>query len=318
MLWVGLMMLAGVLVARGQDRGPDDRGPRPPRGPHPARVRGERGGPPPFRAVLGNPLRPLPEDLGPLRPGEEEELLEFARTHLRRQFQMLRRLRTRNPARFQERFERVLPRLRQLRRLFDENPTLARYIVRHVENLEAIKARLRHWRARPEEREGVRGQVRARVAENLRLERLILEERLSELQDRRDRLVDRELDRLLYPKTDLAPEPERLRALVERYDSAVGDDEREQILDDIREMIGERLDHEVKRLQHRLREMRENRTAEVDQRVDDLFRPGGGPGPGPPGDRRARPVRPSERRPKGDDRDRSRGDRGGGSGKQRP
>src|SRR5262245_8235020 len=93
--------------ANGKPNGPGTRrpldGPRPADGnpPRPDRP-GDFQGPLPGLGGPG-PFRPQPEDLGPVRPGEEQALLDFARDNLPRVSRALTNLRSRNPQGFRER-----------------------------------------------------------------------------------------------------------------------------------------------------------------------------------------------------------------------
>jgi len=182
-----------------------------------------RAGPPPeppgagLAADLGqaNPFRPLPEDRGPLRAGEEAELIEFTRQEMPHAYRLLQRVRERSPQAYRRHLERLVPRVRHLRRIFEQDAELGRIIIRHSRNLWALQRGSRGWKGGRQERprpEHVRDRMRELIGENLRLEIQALERWISILEQRRDQEVERKLKRLTQAGAmELSAEPPEIR-----------------------------------------------------------------------------------------------------------
>jgi len=240
----------------------------------PSRARRERPGPsrPIDRLSLGSPLQPAPVDLGPLRPGEERQLMQFARQRLPAVARMLNEFRQ-SPPRLRAQLERIAPRLRQLRRLFDENPQLADRLVRHIENMELIKRARRMLdkppgEADPQLRQQILDEVRRRFTENLRIETQALEERAAELEQRREEVIQHELQRITSDRFDAAAEPPPVRELLTRLADTTDAAEREAVLQRVRQLCAQRVDNHIRRMREAAARNRADASAEVDRRVE--------------------------------------------------
>jgi hypothetical protein len=225
-------------------------------------------------------LHPAPEDLGPLAPGEEEGLLAFAQEHMPRFYDAMQRLRQRDPDRFRARLEENAPRLRRLRRIYENNPRLAEIIQTHAENMFTIHRKLRQLRpaaSDPAQYEATLQAVRALIAENVRLEAEALKLLAAELEARREQRIAEHVARLLDTRNDLADEPEGLRELALAARSADQGPQGEDASARLRQAVTERVGGEIEALRQRSAQMRENAGEEVDSRLKALLSP---PGPG--------------------------------------
>lgn len=242
-------------------------------------------------------LRPLPEDEGPLQPGEADELIEFARRNVPFVHRALRRMEDSAPDEFERRLERAAPRLRQLKRIFDRNPQLGERIVRFAENQQRIRIAKRNWDEgdrSPALRQRVMQEVRPLLAENMRIEQDVLRERLDDLTSRREVQIDREVERLTADGLDPADVPADVRELLRKYRDAATDADRDALRRQLRRVGAERIDSEISALRERVNRMRNNAAREVDRRVGRFF-------DSPPHDRPPRPDRPpndDRRRPR--------------------
>ncbi|RMF78776.1 MAG: hypothetical protein D6744_09735, partial [Planctomycetota bacterium] len=230
--------------------------------------------------VLGAPtLHPQREDFGPLRPGEQDELLDFARDRTPRLYGMLTELRRRDPARFRENFSRrILPRLRQIRRLCEGAPDICDRLIEHIENQQSIlraTMALRSRRISDNERRQVLARVRGWEAANLRIEDAVMNDWIESLKSRRDDLLERFIELAQDPDANLAGEPAPVRKLVERLRTAQNDEQRAAVLAEAREAIGRRIDERISNLEKRLAERRKNRDRELEQRMRRYAHPPG-------------------------------------------
>lgn len=254
-------------AARRSAQSPPDRVDRPKteRPPDGREGRGTR----PLAAEL--PIRPGPEDAGPLRPGEEEELFVFAQRALPADMvNAMRRLRSRDPDGFRRVMEMRAPRLRFLRRLFEINPQLARDIVDHAANMNAIRRAREFLRARPDDpgrRRRAVNVIRERCAASVRLEARILAERARMLETSRDGDAERALQRLLAPEADLAAEPPEIREAVQALRDAVSAADQRTARARLKELLATRIDQEIQELRRREQRLRAGAAAEVDRRV---------------------------------------------------
>lgn len=273
---------SGSAPALAQERGsaasaqePERRGRPGPGHPGPPSRFERRPGRPRGRFPGGHLFRPMPEDEGPLAPGELRELLGFVRRHVPYVHHELRKLRKSDPTAFHERIEEAAPRLRQLRRIFERNPELGQRFVRHSENMHRIGRARQAWIDSgddPEMRGRILLAVRRMVAENVRIETAVLADRAEQLTEEHDRRVEAEFERLQDDATDLADEPNEVRELVAALHAAQGDDEREALTGDLRQICAERLDREIAHLQEHAARMRANAAEEVDHRMKRLTR----------------------------------------------
>jgi len=321
-VWLGLVLaVGGGPVAAGQERPerqrPELRGQRRP-GPQsrpqvpPGQDLADRPHRRPPGAFDELPLRPEPGDLGPLRPDEARALFDFAREHMPFAARMMQQARQRDPEEFQQQLERLAPRLRHLKRIFERRPELGERIVQHTRNLQAIKRMARVWNAgprSPERRERLREALRKYVAENLRIEVQILDDRVTELEANREARAEETVGELAGGEMDLLKEPPLIRELVAAVQSAADDAEEAAARDALRAAVERRIDGEIERFRHHAERLRSAGAEEVERRIDEVFeraesRPEHGPRPGrderPRRDDRPRGGRAGER-PAGDD-----------------
>jgi len=252
---------------------PGDRPGRPPGAP-PGMGRRNLSDRPLMERVLGRPpFLPAPEDFGPLRPGEARELLRFVRDRVPRVFRALRELRQR-PEEQRRHLERIAPHLRNLRRLFEQDPRLARRLVRYMENRLLIDRRApQAWQhAPPARRARIRDELRGRIAENLRIEIDVLRDRIDRLEESRDDLLERMLDVLLDPQTDLSGQPPVLRDLVRRLRAAPQPQQRDVLLERLRDLCARRLDAELDTLRERYQRMRRDADRIVERQLAEWIR----------------------------------------------
>lgn len=284
--WLAVMACSDTTLAQGRQDGPPrgqrDRANRPDQdrperghGDRPPRDLGRGLGPFP----LGLPLPPSPEDEGPLRPGEVEELLEFARQKMPDMYRVMKRMRDRNPAEFDQRFEPRAPRVRFLKRIFERNPRLGNLIARHALNqkdiIEARNRLVRRPKA-PPDRPAVQ-YIRAHVANSVRGEVEIFRELAQMLADNREGEIDRWVERMLAPDFDPLAQPPRFRDLLDDI-RAANDDARPALEARLREQVAQRIDEVIHGLRRRADRMSANEREEVDERLRRILE-GGPPGP---------------------------------------
>ncbi len=219
-------------------------------------------------------FRQLPEDQGPLRPGEEDELLAFARQHMPRFYRVMEAAREHNPERFRRQLTEHAPRLRHLRRVFEFSPRIGEIIRTHAENQFKAQRQVRVLQLSAPDTPGYQqglASLRGLVAENVRLESDALEAMAGVLEERRGVRIDERVAHLTSNDSDLKDEPEGLRRLVESYQAATADDEREQLRQQIRDAVGRQLDAEVSALRKRAAEMRAGAAEDVDRRMERIL-----------------------------------------------
>ncbi len=242
------------------------------------------------------PVRQLfdlaPPDRGPLQPGEAEELLHFAEEHLPRFYQALEQLRRRNPERFRQQLAEHAPRLRQLRRIRETSPVVADIIEAHAENGFKVRRLLRRLGYTPRdtaEFDNTWQKIRARIAENVRLEISMLNILADELEKRRRERIDQRYEHVIVPDTDLTAEPARLRAAVAGLHAAESETERAEARVTVRNLITNQVVGEIKALRERAACMAGSAATQVDGRMERLRerleRRGHGRGRGRPRDR---------------------------------
>lgn len=216
-------------------------------------------------------LRPLPEDEGPLEPGEQEALTEFAARHVPFIHRALHRVQRFSPQAYQERLERVAPRLRRLQRIFERNTQLGEKIVRYAENQQRIHHARRAWtdgEPPPVMRRRLMQEIRPLLAENLRIEMAVLEDRVEELTQTREERIELLLARMTDETLDLAAVPDEARELLQRYREAEAESEQEALLEELRRLAAERIDGEIEVLHHRIEHLRVDAPNEVDRRIE--------------------------------------------------
>ncbi len=311
-----LALLAAVSLAlpwaAGQqpERGPGHLGrpPRPPDGQRPPQTqdagrspqtqgagheprfgpRGDWHGRPGIEEVWLRFFRPAPEDQGPLKPGEEDELIAFAKEHAPRIYRALDWLRERSPEKVRQKLAENAPRLRHLRRLYERSPQLGRIVETYAENLFEVQrgaGALQRTAAGSADYEHDVQRLRELVSENVRLESDALEALAGELEANRDQRIENRMRYLLSDEADPIREPEKLRDLVARYRDAADDAQRSALRDLLRDAVTQQVADEIQGLRERAARMKGKAAEEVDRRMERLLEPRPGPGDGPPGRR---------------------------------
>lgn len=223
-----------------------------------------------------NPFRPAREDFGPLRDGEEQELMAFAEEKLPNLYAALAPLRERDPRRFAQRMHEGVPRLRHMRRLFRESPALAEKIVAHSSELfqlQRTRGRLRHAQRAgdvPEEVAALQTTLRDGIKRVHALEVEALELLTTQFETGRERWEQRILDHLANPRSDLENEPAALRHEIEAY-RAAPPRERATPSPRLRELVRNRLEEGLVDVRGRLRKLRESGDSEIDDRVREFM-----------------------------------------------
>ena len=256
------------------------------------------GGPGWGRDFVTRWFRPAAEDRGPLKPGEDAELLAFAQEHMPRLHEALAALRTANPQLFQRKLGENAPRLRHLRRVFQASPELGQLIRKYSENQFELQRLARQLRPRPGSEaaaERVVQEARPLVAENVQIEIEALELLQKQLQEHRAVRIAARMRYLQDRGADLAAEPEWVQQLVERWRAAGGSDsERAAAAAELRAGIERQVEAEIAAAGERAAEMRERGAAEVDARLERFRegsrRDGRSPGRMGPRDRGGRPT----------------------------
>jgi len=225
-------------------------------------------------------FEPSPEDYGPPRPGELQELRQFVRAQLPELDRTLQRLESRGPRAYERGLHRLLPHLRHLRRLHSEDPRLASLVSRHAQNLFQVERLRRAWhRADRAVRADVEDELRSRVADNLRVEIEALRAWADRLAQGRDQRLQARLETVTAPDADLSVEPPRVRELVRALSTAADETERQRLCTLLIRTLGEQLDRRIASLRNKATEMENNLEREVDRQLERLFC---GPQPPPP------------------------------------
>lgn len=228
-----------------------------------------------FPARLGQRLfEPLPEDRGPLEPGEEETLLVFVREHMPRMYsKALEDLRRRDPERFRQRLAQEAPRLRRLQRIYEQTPAIGTLIRRHAQLMFEI-GRLRRTLAEHAADSALyasaRQELRERVAESVGLEIDALRAFTDVAEQQRDARVAAWADQILGDESDPAALPARIRELVATYREATDDVARGTARAQLEGLVLRQVDLELAGLRERIALMEEKRAAEVDLRMERL------------------------------------------------
>lgn len=225
-----------------------------------------------------------PEDQGPLQPGEEQQLLAFARTHTPRLYRAMDWLREHNQDKFRQRLSEHAPRLRHLRRVYERNPKIGAIIQTYTENTFEIERGAAALRRTEKGTSGYERDVQALrnlVAENVRLEADALDALAAEMEENRAAHVERRVNYLIREDADLSPAPDNLREAVAAYRAAATDAERAERLAAIQTSVEQQTKVEAEALRERVGRMRNQAPDQVDKRIERLleFRP---PRGGPP------------------------------------
>lgn len=223
------------------------------------------------------PVRQLfdlaPPDRGPLQPGEAEKLLRFAEKHLPRFYRAMEQLRQRRPERFLRTLEEHAPRLRQLGRIREMSPAIADIIEAHAENgfkVHRLLRRLGHTPPDMAEFDDTWQKIRARVAENVRLEIRMLHILADELEKRCLERIGQRYEYVIAADSDLAAEPARLREAVTQLHAAKTEAERDATSAQVRSLISNQVAAEIKALRERGTGMADSAAVQVDERMERL------------------------------------------------
>lgn len=226
-----------------------------------------------FGNLLANPFLSSREDFGPLQPGEQEKLLEFVRAHTPRIAEMLTRLQKQNPNRFDERMHDLAPRLRRLARLYENSPDLGEKLLRHADNLDGIKRKLRGLPpgddTAPPRRRAL-DDARRLVRENIEIEAGVMEARIQTLRERRDALIDQEFRRLTSDSVRVGKLPTELRPTIRSYLAAKPGPVRDASAASIRSTIERSLDHSIEQLTAQAAKLRGSAANEAEARLSAL------------------------------------------------
>lgn len=265
-LWVGMGVLTGGLVlngvARAQPRQPER--PTRPRQTESQPGGAERGG---SSALLKRLVEPGKQDEGPLKPGEDQELMQFAQQHLPHIAEVLHELKDKKPEAFAKKFEQVVPRLRYMKRLFATRPQIATKIAKFADNrVELERLRQQHGKTKGEKQKPIEQQMRNRLTENLDLEQELLAYRLGDIQKAPAESAEGEMLALIAPDADLAAEPKEIRDLVGQARSGTPT-ARQRLLERMRE----RIDHQADSLRERIQKLRESRAENIDEQLHALL-----------------------------------------------
>lgn len=221
-------------------------------------------------ALLRRMVEPGKQDEGPLKPGEDKELMQFAQQHLPHIAGVMVELRDKKPEAFQKKFEQVVPRLRFLKRLFATRPQIANKISKFADNrVELERLRQQHARSESDKQKPIELQMRNRLTENLDLEQELLAYRLNDIQKAPQDCAEGEVSYLIAPDTDLATEPKDIRDLVGEARNGTPQ-ARQRLLDRMRE----RVDHQAETLRARIQRLRENRPETIDEQMHALLSTG--------------------------------------------
>lgn len=289
-LALGCLVLLGPATARGSqelgpggpERGRDDLASRP--APH-GRPCGPGHG-----LLAGRELfEPRPEDRGPLRTGEEAELLAFAREHMPRLGRALDEVRARKPERFQAMLDDAAPRLRHLRHVFEVSPRVGSILRAHAENMFAVRRQMRELRSAAPGTpayDSARQAARERLAASVQLEVDALTALADDIAAGRDTRVDARATELIAVGADLSVVPERIRRRIDDYHAAGDDAARTAAREQVRVGLAQLTDDEVAALRQRASRLSAAAAEEVDRRLDRLL---DAAARGEPGPRRERP-----------------------------
>jgi hypothetical protein len=172
-----------------------------------------------------------------------------------------------------------------LRRVFGRNPALGRVLVEHIDATLAIERLVRMYRSRDgganprvaaRERQEFERRLRERVQKRFEIEERAMDLHVTELVNTRDARIERRMDALTDPATDLSDERAELKALAEKHRSTGDPAERAefhaQLLDDVTRQI----DAEIGQMRERLVRSRENREQRAERFMRDMLKRGRG------------------------------------------
>ena len=264
---------------------PDDFGPDgPPPGGPPRADHGPPVRPLGFLRRFDHPFalfRPLPSEEGPLAEGEFDELLGFADEKIPRLANLLRARsphgRGGGPPRGLAR--ELIPALRQLRRIFAEDPALGELHRRHWTNFVDLR-RLRHAYQRTDDvavRTQVENQARTIFADMIAVELKVAEHELSRRQADADAVASARVEMLLQSKAEPAAEPPPIRDLLREYREAETDSIRTRLRAHLRDKVARAIELETKQLGRLVDHLKRDPPAEVDWRIERFISDDGPP-----------------------------------------
>lgn len=175
-----------------------------------------------FWAALRDwPIRPNKEDEAALRPGEEQELLDFAKEQMPPLFVDLSQAREKNPRAFAQRFQHLAPRLRFLRRIVTRNPQAAAPMLAHLRAQFQVERARRALQRSMEpsapailNRARIEGALREALTRTTQAEIDVLRVQADWMENSRDEIIDERLQTLLAPDTPLAQHAPRMRQAI--------------------------------------------------------------------------------------------------------
>lgn len=266
--------------------------------------------------LRGDFMRRLKEDEGPLAPGEEQQLLEFARVEMPDLFRALDADRARAPEVFRKRFTGIAARLRFFRRAIQLDAELGRALIEHADRQfrkERLRRALREVPAEADAQQ-VEAQLREALAEVTRSEVRILRMQADVLERSRAQIVAERIFAMRSEQFELAAAPPRIRESIEELrqahaDLAAAADEAaraaaQQRVDRIEHVVGvaveRRIDMEIAARRRRAERIEQNAPELVDEqmaRMQKEIQEGGPPDGGrfdrgPARERRVRPAQP--------------------------
>lgn len=231
------------------------------------RLRERRGVGSPLDQVLGgNPFERRRGDAEPLAEGEEDELRQFIEDHVPAAMQRrLSFIRRRNPDAFRQ---RAVPRLRQLKRVFEMDPELGGQMIEHMKNNEQLGQLRRQYQSEPEERERIRERIRALISENYQIETTVLAGRVQQMRDQRKAKVAELLALYEDPETNVSGSPAPVRDAIDAWRSASTDRDRRKLGKRLKELAQSRIDREIEYAEKRIAQRQEREPDAIDRTYD--------------------------------------------------
>ncbi|MBK8913381.1 MAG: hypothetical protein IPM64_02065 [Phycisphaerales bacterium] len=230
--------------------------------------------------LRGWPMQPGPEDEGPLRDGEEADLLDFTRQTLPALHAVLAEEQARDGAQFSQRFAHMAPRLRFLRRISAAHPDAGRVLIAHaqqqfrIERARRMLTRAFAARMPPSfNRDRVEEELRTALVESVATEARVLRMQADALERERERLIEERLLAALDPAADPATHPAPVRTLISEIHAAqesptdASAQHAAELTARLRDMVAQRIDRDITSRRERSADQ-EARSAEI---VDERF-----------------------------------------------
>lgn len=200
--------------------------------------------------------------------------MDFAQQNMPHIYGALDRMRQRSPERFREKLAHHAPRLRHLRRIFQESPRIGEIIRKHAENEFKLGRAAHELRALPPDspaRESAVQDVRQRVAESVRLEIEALNTFADDLEQRRAERIAGRVAELVKGTIDRPQLPEKLRALLDEYRDAENVERQGAARAKIEQAVTRFVDGEIQALRARSADLQARAEQVVDERVTQLL-----------------------------------------------